>query len=226
MGISTSEYPRKKVRKHAYLTDYPAQSWVTLEELFARIPEIADLHREIFDSPPAWVNPVYDQEANPRISLTRSSPPASRSYVQLVDESARMTKETIASFPGPISEIAEVPSDDPGRHFRVSVDHPEHEYWWGALPVHRSPFTHSALILPVFGEVGEFRAICLVLLYALSIVVRYRPSLWRRVQEGDLDHMRALIEAFLAVAERTLPEQFLEKITGQRIAAKQPGSLF
>ena len=65
---------------------------------------------------------------------------------------------------------------------------------------------------------------CVVLLYALSIVVRYRPSLWRRVQEGDLDHLRVLIEAFLFVVERILPEQFLETVSGQRVYAKQPGS--
>jgi hypothetical protein len=90
--------------------------------------------------------------------------------------------------------------------------------------VHHSPFEREALILPIFGVVAEYRAICVVLLYALSIVVRYRPSVWRRVQEGDLDHMRVLIEAFLAVVERVLPEQFLEKVTGQPVVAKQPGT--
>jgi hypothetical protein len=62
--------------------------------------------------------------------------------------------------------------------------------------------------------------------YALSIIVRYRPSIWRRVQEGDLDHMRVIIEAFLAVAERVLQEQFLATVTGQRIVAKHLGSFF
>ena len=38
--------------------------------------------------------------------------------------------------------------------------------------------------------------------------------------------MRVLIEAFLAVVERVLPEQFLETITGQRVFAKQPGALY
>ena len=95
-----------------------------------------------------------------------------------------------------------------------------------ALRVHHSPFKRDALILPIFGVVDEYRAICVVLLYALSIVVRYRPGIWRRVQEGDLDHMRVLIEALLAVVERVLPEQFLETVTGQRIFAKQPGSFF
>jgi hypothetical protein len=38
--------------------------------------------------------------------------------------------------------------------------------------------------------------------------------------------MRVLIEAFLAVVERVLPEQFLEAITGQRVFVKQPGAFF
>jgi len=46
------------------------------------------------------------------------------------------------------------------------------------------------------------------------------------VQEGDLDHMRVLIEAFLAVVERVLPEQFLESISAQRVFAKHPSYLF
>ena len=95
----------------------------------------------------------------------------------------------------------------------------------GAAPS-RQPFERAALIRPIFGTVDEYRAVCVALLYGLSIVVRYRPSIWRRVQEGDLDHMRVLIEAFLAVVERVLPEQFLEKITARRVFAKQPGSFF
>lgn len=225
MEMPTEALPRKKARKYDDLAGLPSESWVTLERLFARIPEVADLHREIFEGPPAWVTPVYDEEANRPASSHRKQDKPQKTYVRLVDDSGRITKETIAELPGPIGQIDEVHSDDPGRHFRVLVDHSGMKTWWEALPLHHGPFERNALLLPVFGVVGEYRAICLVLLYALSIVVRYRPSLWRRVQEGDLDHMRALIEAFLAVVERTLPEQFLETVTGQRVFAKQPGSL-
>jgi hypothetical protein len=146
--------------------------------------------------------------------------------LQLVDDTGRLTKEDIALFAGPISEITEVASQSPGRHFRVAVDHPGKRVHWEALRIHQSPFERQALIRPIFGVIDEYRAISVVLLYAFSIIVRYRPSIWRRVQEGDLDHMRVLIEAFLAVVERVLPEQFLEKVTGQRVFAKQPGSFF
>lgn len=35
-----------------------------------------------------------------------------------------------------------------------------------------------------------------------------------------------VLEAFLAVVERVLPEHFLEKVTARRIFVKQPGSMF
>lgn len=104
----------------------------------------------------------------------------------------------------------------------MTPHHPGHEYWWGALRLHHSPFINGALILPLFGVIDQFRAICVALLYALSIVVRYRPGLWRRVQEGDLDNVRVLPEAFLAVVERMLPEQFLQSIGGRKVAIQQP----
>lgn len=226
LGMPTDQIPAKKPRHNGDLAGMPTASWLTIEGLFARIPEVSDLFNDIFDAPPGWLTPAYDQDANPGLSLFGKNERPSKSYVLLVDESARLSKEAVASFPGPISEIAEVPSQDPGRHFRVAVNHAGKETWWDALPVHHSPFERNALILPIFSVVGEYRAISVVLLYALSIVVRYRPSVWRRVQEGDLDHMRVLIEAFLASAERILPEQFLEKVTGQQVFAKQPGSFF
>jgi hypothetical protein len=227
LGIPTDSFPSKKPKTYADLPKQAESSWLTVEALFARIPEVADLFLDIFVSKPAWITPTYDQEANPRTSLhggKKEGP--TTTYSVFLDDSARLAVEDIATFPGPISQISEVPSQEPGRHFRVAVDVSGKEIWWDALPVHRSPFERTALIVPAFGVVGEYRAICLALLYALSIMVRYRPSVWRRVQEGDHDHLRVLVEAYLAVVERVLPEQFLERITAQRVFAKQPGSLW
>ena len=228
MGIATDAVPSRNKRPQQYqeLGKLPAWSWLTIEQLFGRIPEVSDLFNDIFESAPGWVLPFYDQSANQGLSLFGSKKPPSRSYVQFMDKSSRLTKEDIAAFPGPIHEIAEVAAEHPGRYFRAAVDHTGKSVWWEALQLHHSPFKRNALILPIFETVSEYRAICLALLYGLSIVVRYRPSIWRRVQEGDLDHMRVLIEAFLAVVERVLPEQFLERISGQRVSAKQPGSFF
>lgn len=226
LQLPTKELPQKKPKVYSDLAGLPPWSWVTVEQLFGRIPEVADLFAEIFDSAPGWAHPLYDMSANklPSFRTAGKSRP-SRSYIQLIDETSRLTKEDIANLHGPISEIAETSSSEPGRHFRVGIDHAGKEFWFEALSIHHSAFIDSALILPLYGGITQFRAICVALLYALSIVVRYRPSIWRRVQEGDLDHVRVLIEAFLSVVERVLPEQFLEQVTGQRVFAAPRGAL-
>jgi hypothetical protein len=227
LEMPTKELPTKKPRVYADLAGLPAWTWITVEQLFARIPEVADLYAEIFDSSPGWVHADYDILDNKLPSFrTGERTRPSRSYIHLTDETGRLVKENIAELQGPLSEIVQIPSDEPGCHFRVGVNHADVEPWAEAVPIHSSPFVRQALIMPLYGNITQFRAICVVLLYALSIVVRYRPSIWRRVQEGDLDHMRALIEAFLAVVERVLPEQFLEQVTGQPVIVAQPGSLY
>ena len=46
------------------------------------------------------------------MSLFGGRKPVTRSYIQLVDDSGRLSKEDIAGFPGPISEITEVWDDE------------------------------------------------------------------------------------------------------------------
>ena len=79
--------------------------------------------------------------------------------------------------------------------------------------------------LPTLGGLREYRTIAAVILYALSIMARYLPSAWRRVEGGDEDQYLALVQASLAVWERLLPEHFLESIAGETVRTAQPGSL-
>jgi hypothetical protein len=226
MGLTTADVPQRKAREYADLAGMPSVSWLTVESLFAHIPELADLFVEIFDSKPAWIAPHYDALANNRGGMFGNQSPPSRTYGNFIDISGRLTREDLAEFPGPLSEIAPMEAEGSGHQFRVAVDHPGVPVWWDALPLHRSPFVPAAIIKPIFGIMDQYRAMCVVLLYALSIIVRYRPSVWRRVQEGDLDQMRVLIEALLTTVERILPHEFLEKITGQRVIVKEPGSFY
>jgi len=215
----------RKPRQYSEVADLTNNSWITIEQLFATIPEVSDLFSDVFDGAPRYVTPSYDQSLNQSFNFSNTKR-ASRSYIKLIDDSTRLTLEDIALFPGPISEIREIQSPVSGRHFQAAINHEGLEQWWQALDIHHSPFKRDALIIPIFGGVSESRAICVTLLYALSIIVRYRPSIWRRIQEGDFDQYRVIIETFLTVVERVLPEQFLEIITGQKVFAKQPGSIF
>ena len=221
LGRDISKYFRTKPKQHDDLTSENGL-WASVETLFARIPETSDLFLDVFESPCLWLHPAHDGMANLH-SFTMGGTRPDRTYGIFTDMSGRLGREDIALFPGPISEITELPPSAGHRRYRAGVDHQGLRTWWDALAIHTSPLGPTALILPLFGDAGEYRVLCFVLLYALSIVVRYRPSVWRRIQEGDEDHLRVLVEAFLVVVERVLPQHFLESVTGERVLARQGG---
>lgn len=221
LGHDVQALPEKKPRKYEDLKSNDTFS-ISFVELFSRVPDVGDLFTSVFELKPGWIIPFYDNEANSH-TFPKNTP---RSYVGLIDHSGRWKKEDIVNLKTKFSEISQVKTKNGSHRFRAAVDHAGFENFWPALQTHRSPYVDQSLILPIFSSVDEYRAICLAVLYSLSIVVRYRPSLWRRVQEGDLDYMRVLIEAFLDAVERVLPEQYLGQITGQTVVAKQPGSFF
>ena len=222
LGVQVDALPTRRPRTFGELAD--GGPWITVEDLFATIPEVADLFADIFDRPPRWVSPAGDLEANFG-SGVRPAAKRTHTYIKLIDQFGRLKPADIGRFPGPISDIREIDAKGDGRHYRVLIEHGERPQPWDALDLHHSPFERSALLLPIFGVVQEYRVLCFVLLYALSIIVRYRPSLWRRIQDGDLDHLRALIDAFIAVVERILPQAFLETVVGQPVFARQPAGL-
>lgn len=201
----------------------------SLAEIFGRFPELSELYEEVFpDVPPRWMNPRYDENANPRRVVLRrggvQTPPRA-TYIRLSAPHGRLDPSLPERLDCGLEQLGLVPGA-PGE-VRALVPHPQHRYWHQALPLHGSPESpDSALIEPLFGSVREFRLLAFVLLYALSILVRYRPSVWRRVQEGDLDHFRTITEVFLDVAQRVLPQRFLQTITGRGVRTRLPGGLF
>jgi hypothetical protein len=225
LGEDTSLFPRSKPKTASDLEKLAPRMATTLCELLAAIPEISDLFSEVFDIPPSWLVPVVDREANPGL-FGRGAAPQGATYVKLIDSSGLITRDRIETAGLPIAEITLLTEPADERGFRVRVDHVGHTYWHGVVPIHRSPFEQrGALILPVVSGASQYRAIAMVVLYALSILVRYMPSAWRRVEGGDWDHHLALIKTTLGVFERLLPQQFLESILNESVYARQPGSL-
>src|ERR1700688_2402213 len=93
MGSPIGAIPQKKARRFEDLAAYASASWVSVETLFASIPEVADLFSDIFEGKPNWVRPIYDQAANAGMSFFGGRKPATRSYLQLVDDTGRLTRE-------------------------------------------------------------------------------------------------------------------------------------
>ncbi|MGY3876740.1 YaaC family protein [Aeromonas enteropelogenes] len=223
LGSDISSFPDKKPKKSSDI-DLSKNEVTTLIELFSRIPELEDLFLLVTNSPPNWLTFSYDSESNGSFGL--NIPRLRETYVTINDISCSKSKEDIAALSLPLDQIEYQTSEYPGLHFKALVKHPEEEYWHGVLKQHRSPYTSSSVIIPIFGSVGEYRAICVALLYSLSILVRYRPSIWREVVSGKHENYLALIEEFLDVYERLAPQEFLENLLSKPIHVTQSGSMF
>ncbi len=230
LGHDTSGYPKSRPKSVADLDNIPVGMTCSLRDLFASMPEIDDLFAEVFGGPPGWVSVANDYETNAKWNTALNATPrkASSTYAQFLDRSGEVSIERLKSSGWPLAEICRADDHDrTGTVFRARVDHPGHETFWAALPTHSSPFrTGSTLLFPTLGGLREYRTIAAVTLYALSIMARYLPSAWRRVEGGDEDQYFALVQAALSVWERLLPEHFLESIAGETVHTAQPGSFF
>ena len=229
LGHDISAYPDKRPRSSAKLGKIPADMVCMLPDLFASMPEIDDLFAEVVGGPPGWILVAYDQEANAR--RPRGSAAArmvDSTYGLFLDPSGKVCGERLRTAGWPLADIRELEGDDrAGSVFRARVDHAGHDTMWPVLPTHSSPFGNSpALVFPTIAGLREYRTIAVVTLYALSIMARYMPRAWRRIEGGDHDHYFALVQTSLAVWERLLPEHFLESIAAETVRTAQPGSFF
>jgi hypothetical protein len=223
LGYDTSSFPAKKPKKAAEI-DLSKSEVTTLIELFSRIPELEDLFVLVTNSPINWLTFNYDSETNDSFGFSKLR--HRETYVTINDISCSKSKEDIAALSLPLDQIEYHTSEHPGLHFKVLVKHPEEEYWQGVLKQHRSPYKAPSVIIPIFGSVDEYRVICVALLYSLSILVRYRPSIWREVVSGKHENYLALIEEFLDVYERLAPQEFFENLISKQVHVTQPGSIF
>lgn len=225
LGYDTGFYPRAKAKSVSDLDDfakYPSQSFANMSALLSAIPELGDLFTQVYDDEPAWLIPYIDMAS---YRALKGSAPSS-SYIFLKDRSNKISESRIASQDWPFSELTKIDTSDDGEVFRVRIDHSGLEAWHEALLLHRSPYlSSSTLIMPVLGGVTDYRVTSLATLYSLSILVRYMPGAWRRVEGGDWDQHLSVIRAVLDVLERILPQQFLESISGERVHTSLPGSL-
>ena len=229
LGDDISAYPDRRPRSSAKLGKIPADMVCMLPDLFASMPEIDDLFAEVVGAPPGWILVAYDQEANARRPRGNAgAPTVDSTYGLFLDPSGKVAVEQLRTAGWPLADIRQLEGDDrAGSVFRGRVDHAGHDTMWPVLPTHSSPFGNSpALVFPTIAGLREYRTIAVVTLYALSIMARYMPGAWRRIEGGDHDHYFALVQTSLAVWERLLPEHFLESIAAETVRTAQPGSFF
>jgi hypothetical protein len=226
LGHDTSAFSKKKPGTASDIGTVLPGMICTLESLFSSMPEIDDLFAEVFGGAPGWIVPVYDQMSNHRASLHGTNKVVESTYSLFVDRSGLIAAERLQSAGWPLAEIRLLEdAKGLGNTYRARIDHTGHRSFWDVLPTHASPFgNRTTLLFPALGGMTEYRTIAATTLYALSIMVRYMPSSWRRIEGGDEDQYLALVKASLRAWERVLPQEFLQSIAGEKVVTTQPDS--
>lgn len=205
-----------------------------LDGLLARIPELTSIYEYvtgrssltfgIHHSSRNMGENIDDARAGNRYD--RMIPQRTRDYTWLdVYGSGRMTEEHIHENGPPLRDVEW--GEYAGQwQWRGKLFHPSDTRWYDYMTLHKSAMTGTCWIKPMFAGVDDVFALHLVLLYALSILARYRPAVWREVIEGKLDQYRSLIAGYHHVFQRVVPELALKRISDRLVVVTQPGSFF
>nr|WP_289844095.1 YaaC family protein [Treponema denticola] len=78
-------------------------------------------------------------------------------------------------------------------------------------------------MVPLLKEVNDPIAINYMLLYTLSIIVRYLPDMWYEIVQGKYANIGRLIDYYISIYDHVIPHQMLERITGKKLYLSFPG---
>lgn len=241
LGINTKKFDfEKRPRNFSDIID--KTKIINLVDLFRRIPELSNVIEEYINEPPLCFHIGYSQAENhPGLDemkehiqktgqLLFESPITSSeqtSYLEIYSESELVTPEYLKSLDLPMIDFKV--KTDSYSHERSIISkfvHPSDKYWHQYIKTYHSSYAPSSYIVPLWGEISDSVVINFILLYTLSIIVRYLPDLWYRTNMGDLDHIGSLIEYYVSIVDHVLPLKMLERITEANISIHQPGSIF
>ena len=223
-GIDVSGFApsRQKAEKSEYV--------ISLDDLFRHIPELQDIMQETEeDYKPYFLFPYYDSVFNHTTGLNGRvyEPEYPGSYISFLNREGKTDleweKELIEGFLTPFT-ITGVYQERKSTGWRTYICHPDGTHLYECYHTHKG-MNASMVISPLFGRTDDWEVFAVMILYALSIIVRYLPNLWTRIMHGDLDYCKALLYQFSRVAERELTQIFLEKLTGKKLMLLHPQSM-
>lgn len=223
-GIDTSQFPKSKKE-----VMNAQQFYVSLQSLFYCIPELENIMLEIDDDfKPGYLFPYYDLGFNHIRSMSEKVYYQRKyygSYIFMINQTLRAEESLIHQFQGRITLLGEYQDKITNSEgWMVYVQHGKGKHHYEEYNLHKG-LSSGVLIKPVLGCTNDWDVYAVMILYTLSIIVRYMPNLWARIGHGDLDRYKAVIYQFSRVAERELIQIFLERLSGKKVIIQHPQDL-
>lgn len=191
----------ERVRGPQDLAGHPFWS---LTELLARVPELRNTWDDVMKRPPSYVGLELGGGAD-----------GWTVYVPQHHRSRHFRNDTDAyAVLGPMpAQDKEARQLEKGRQWAHATDDPNAPF---PLPRHTTAWCSTAYISPLCEGLDKPLHYHFMALYVLSILVRYRPNRWREILEGDLQRFRQLLSEYVMIAERIVPNLFLDHLVLRR----------
>ena len=173
---------------------------ISVLDFLRRIPELRSLYLDLYDQPPEYLTiDTVGNEAAMRLHIQRSK---NLSDVSIEDVRTLLELDEAITLEEVDDEI------------RTAELHPRAALLRD-VTLHSTVLADTACVRPLLG-IGDVFLLEFMFLYLLSIWVRYRPALWREINEGVHSDFRAVVETLLASVARTLPNEMMNRMYGKR----------
>lgn len=217
---------------------------MSLDTLLASIPELHDLYFDVTGRRPLSVGVFFHSDLNWNSArgdeagdLVGEFLRAIRLFDPSVEEPDRgvwlglRSNEVIdeqaarSQFHLPFEKYQTYRDDHDGREYLAGfLPASSSANWKSSMGAYGSAMADTVYAAPLVGRITDTIAVHYCLMYALSIIVRYRPSLWREISEGRHDDYFALIKYYFEAFVRVVPELALGRIADASVHASRPGA--
>lgn len=214
---------------------------VSLADLFRRIPELNTVLEEYTGEVPLSLHFGYDSSSNYAveeklreeytkktgtfiIDVPKRETSKITTYVEIYTSSQKMNIEYLKKIDTPFDDFKLIKKNkDEEGYISCSFIHDNTGIWWDHIPHYKSSYSATTYIVPLLKEVNDPIAINYMLLYTLSIIVRYLPDMWYEIVQGKYANIGRLIDYYISIYDHVIPHQMLERITGKKLYLSFPG---
>ncbi|WP_181438585.1 YaaC family protein [Paenibacillus sambharensis] len=180
-----------------------AQKIISFKDLVSRIPEISGMFIELFNEQPRYL--AYN---------ALNHPDHPEIEVKFQKNSEYIAFEDVYDILGWDDSISLCNYDEYGEQGIKTITKIDKNLIVNKQ-THSSVLSQTCYVKPLHG-INDVLLLDFMLLYHISIWVRYRPALWRELIDGEHDKYRSLITNFMIAVERVVPNLVLDRLYNKR----------